>query len=233
MAKLMSRILPIVVLLIAALWWTSAGHDDSLRLQMLPVKISLDGGRILFVSPYEVTVSTWQRCYAEGQCSYLPKSSTSTSAMPVSGINWFDVNEYLAWANKHSSVPLRLPSLAEWRELNRSLEKPKQPPAFTDPRLAWAANYGQENSPIGPIRPSGSFSKTPDGIYDLDGNVWEWTSTCYKPGFEGTEAVYCPAFVTAGAHEAVTSVFIRNPALGGCATGTPPSHIGFRLVADE
>ncbi len=230
MVKIVSSIVPLIALIIAALWWTNSGHDNSIRQKMVPVKISADGGQSLFVSPYEVTISSWRECYASGQCSFMPRASTSTAPMPISGINWFDVNEYLAWANQHSSVHLRLPSLAEWRVLNHSLVQPKQAPLFTDPRMAWAANYGQEKSPTGPIRPSGSFTKTPDGIYDLDGNVWEWTSTCYKPGLEEGN---CPAFFAAGEHEATTSIFIRNPAQGGCATGTPPSHIGMRLVADE
>ncbi len=230
MSKIMPRILPILLLLIVALWWTDVGREISIRQNMVPVKISTNGGRTLFVSPYEVTINSWRECYASGECSYIPRSSSNSFSMPISGINWFDVNEYLAWANQRSPVRMRLPTLAEWRVLNRSLQLPKQAPAFTDPRMAWAANYGQEKSPIGPIRPSGSFSKTADGIYDLDGNVWEWTSTCFKPEFEDG---YCPAYITAGAHEAVTSVFVRNPGLGGCATGTPPSHIGMRLVADK
>jgi len=136
MPKVESRVLPFALLLSAALWWTSAGYNNSVRHNMVPVRIADNGGRILFVSPYEVTINSWHDCYAQGQCSYMPKSSTSAIAMPVSGVNWFDVNEYLAWANMHSTVHLRLPTLAEWRELNRSLQQPKQPPAFTDPRLA-------------------------------------------------------------------------------------------------
>ena len=42
----------------------------------------------------------------------------------------------------------------------------------------------------------------------------------------------CPAFVAQGLHEAVISVFIRDPATGGCASGVPPPHVGFRLVSD-
>ena len=228
MSKLMSSILPFGLLVAASLWWNSARHDNSIRQKMVAVNVSSE--QTLFVSAYEVTIRSWKECYASGHCSFMPIVGTSADNMPITGINWFDVNEYLAWANQRSTVHLRLPSLAEWRVLNRSLEHPKQAPLFTDPRMAWAATYGQEKSPGGPILPSGSFTKTLDGIYDLDGNVWEWTSTCFKSGFDEG---YCPAYNAAGEHEAVTSIFVRNPAQGGCATGTPPSHIGMRLVADE
>jgi formylglycine-generating enzyme required for sulfatase activity len=225
----------VIAVMIAALAisWSDRAPDNSFRDQMVPLKMSSDRGRIIFVSPLEVTVASWQLCYVEKGCSHMPIIPADPDTYPVTGVNWFDVSEYLAWANARSAIRLRLPSLAEWREMDRTLAPPKQAPLFTDPRLAWAANYGQEKSPSGPVRHSGSFSKTPEGILDLDGNVWEWTSTCYKPGFEGQDNSMCPAFIVAGEHEAVMSVFVRDPASGGCAIGTPPTHLGFRLVADK
>ena len=43
----------------------------------------------------------------------------------------------------------------------------------------------------------------------------------------------CPAYLAEGLHEAAVSVFVRDPVVGGCALGTPPANIGFRLVADQ
>ena len=57
--------------------------------------------------------------------------------------------------------------------------------------------------------------------------------SCAAAGFEGKEHSYCPAFVVEGEHEAVIPVFERNSAAGGCATGTPPTYLGLRLVADD
>lgn len=158
----------------------------------------------------------------------MPVNSSVSGRLPVTGINWLDVNEYLRWANANEGGGLRLPTLAEWRVIARALAHERPAPLFTDPRLAWAADYGRKAAPSGPPRAVGSFSTTPEGIADLDGNVWEWTSSCAKPGF----GELCPAYVAAGEHEAAVSVFVRDPASGGCATGTPPAHLGFRLVAD-
>jgi formylglycine-generating enzyme required for sulfatase activity len=72
----------------------------------------------------------------------------------------------------------------------------------------------------------------PEASCYLDGNVWEWTSSCFRPGFESATENRCPAFVAAGEHEAIVSLFVRDPATGGCALGTPPTHLGFRLVSD-
>lgn len=224
-----------ILMLAALLGLTMPGGapDSSFHDQMLPVKLQEGAGQAILVARYEVTVGSWQQCYREHGCAFMPRESGSDPRKPVTGVNWFDVNEYLKWANARAGGGLRLPTLAEWRYLNRSLATPEQEPVFTDPRLEWAAKYGQEQSPGGPVRLSGSYSTTPDGIADLDGNVWEWTSTCYKPGFTSGPQSDCPAFFATGAHEAAVSVFIRNPAAGGCATGTPPTHLGFRLVMDQ
>ncbi len=225
----MLRALAIVLASSSLFGWLMPEHDASLRTDMVPVTIAATGKTIL-VAPFEVTMGDWAKCFEDKGCSFMPKARSGNPSLPVTGVNWFDVNEYLTWANARAGEGLRLPTQDEWHWLNRSLEKPKPPPAFTDPRLAWAADYGSETPAPGPVLPSGSFSKTPDGISDLDGNVWEWTMSCAQslPG----DDTRCPAYFAEGAHESVLSVFIRNPAQGGCATGSPPTHIGFRLVAE-
>ena len=75
---------------------------------------------------------------------------------------------------------------------------------------------------------------------DFGGNVWEWTSTCYvRASFTAdrvaVEAVTenCGVHVLEGLHRAYMSNFIRDGKSGGCAVGTPPEHLGFRLVRDD
>ena len=216
-----------IALVVAALTlsWPGTVRVVGLRAEMMPVAIA---GHALQVSRHEVTVASWRQCYAERGCSHLPVNPSNSDQLPVTDVNWFDVNEYLRWANTRDGGGLRLPTLDEWRVIARSLPHEEPAPRFTDPRLAWAANYGQETAPSGPPRAVGTFSTTPEGISDLNGNVWEWTSSCIKLEFGDL----CPAYVAAGEHEATVSVFVRDPASGGCATGTPPAHLGFRLVAD-
>lgn len=215
-----------------ALGWTGSRHDDSLGAQMVPITLRDRGGHTLLVSRYEVTVGSWRQCYQEGGCHHMPETPVGSDDVPVTGVNYIDVGKYLDWANARSNRVLRLPTIAEWNAINQTPVNRKHAPRFTDPRLAWAANYGQEKSRSGPPRPSGSFSTTPSGVADLDGNVWEWTSSCFRPGFENATENRCPAFFAAGQHEAIVSLFVRDPASGGCALGTPPTHLGFRLVSD-
>lgn len=221
-----------ILVMSLALGWTGSRHDDSFGAQMVPITLTDRGGHTLLVSRYEVTVASWRQCYQEGGCHYMPETLVGSDDVPVTGVNYVDVGKYLEWANARSSRMLRLPTIAEWRAINPTPEIKEPPLRFTDPRLAWAANYGREKSPSGPPRPGGSFSSTSSGIADLDGNVWEWTSTCFGPGFESATENRCPAFVAAGQHEAIVSLFVRDPASGGCALGMPPTHLGFRLVSD-
>jgi formylglycine-generating enzyme required for sulfatase activity len=210
--------------------WSGALHTTTFQEHMVPIRLAGKVGKTLLVSPFEVTVAEWNLCVRDRGCSQQPIARTAD--MPVTGVNWFDVSEYITWSNEQSGRKLRLPTREEWRWLNRELQRPEATPAFTDSRLAWAANYGSEPVTEGPVRPKGSFSKTSDGISDLDGNVWEWTSTCAKPLLNGSDPTYCPAYVAQGEHEAAVSIFVREPSSGGCTTGTPPSHVGFRLVTD-
>jgi formylglycine-generating enzyme required for sulfatase activity len=83
------------------------------------------------------------------------------------------------------------------------------------------------------LKPQGSFSESPEGIADLDGSVWEWTRDCYRGVERGGPSDRCPAYFLGGEHVAAMSFLVRDPARGGCAVGTPPAHLGLRLVSDR
>jgi formylglycine-generating enzyme required for sulfatase activity len=204
---------------------TNAPGERAITQDMIPVTIE---GHAMNVARYEVSMADWHACHADGGCSLDAFATAGAINLPMTGANWFDAMEFVSWSRERQRQEVRLPTLAEWRYLARAMHKQKPPPLFTDERLAWAANYGQEKTPTGPPHPRGSYSTSPDGISDLDGNVWEWTSTCAN----NSAADRCPAYIAGGAHEAPVSVFVREPATGGCALGSPPTHLGLRLVSD-
>jgi hypothetical protein len=43
----------------------------------------------------------------------------------------------------------------------------------------------------------------------------------------------CGVRVAEGRHRAYVTDFIRDARAGGCASGVPPSHLGFRLVREQ
>ena len=182
-------------------------------------------------SRHEVTWQQWKTCYDIGGCSFLPKPGrkATNGDFPVTGVNRFDVDEYIRWINARDGKAYRLPTADEWSAISNGLSRRKTKKLFDDPRLAWAADYGAMETVSAKVQPSGSFGAGGNGVADLTGNVWEWTSTCATPDSGDQD---CPAYIAAGLHEAAVSVFIRDPAFGGCALGTPPANIGFRLVED-
>lgn len=195
------------------------------------VTVVVAEGRRLQVGEFEVTWQDWKRCYDAGGCSYLPRPARIDGGkpFPVVGVNRLDVDEFIAWVNKRGERQYRLPTAAEWEALAAELPKPKKEKLFDDPRLAWAADYGQMPAVPARVRPSGEFGALSNGVKDLGGNVWEWTSSCATGDVSDDR---CPAYIAGGLHQAAISVFIRDPATGGCATGVPPPHVGFRLVSD-
>ncbi len=188
-------------------------------------------GHGLSVMHHEVTIDQWQLCVVDGDCSFQPKPGLGAASgnFPVTGIGALDALEFATWAQDKVSPKLRLPTLAEWYAF--SGVTPYQPKEiFTDPRLAWAATYGTGGKLDPTLRQSGGFDVNASGIADVKGNVWEFTATCVIPDFGEAR---CPAYFAAGEHKAKIPVFVRDPSAGGCATGTPPAHLGLRLVANQ
>ena len=193
--------------------------------------IAMSGSQVLHVAEREVTRREWQACAAAGACEALPEEvMTGTADMPMTGVNHLDAEAYITWLNATGGRRYRLPTAEEWQVIAAELPRKPKKKLFDDPRLAWAADYGSMETVSGVVRPSGAFGSLQNGIADLGGNVWEWTSTCT---LTGADASRCPAYLAEGLHQTAISVFVRDPASGGCAMGAPAANIGFRLVAEE
>ncbi len=202
---------------------------------MVMMPVTLSNNRVIHVQRFEVTIAEWDACVTQGGCSLTLRArpDQDASKTPATGISYVDVQQYIDWLNKNTDHKFRLPTMSEWVEMSAAVMPEESDPIFTDPSLTWASAYLLESNTSRALKPQGSFSTSPEGVADLDGSVWEWTQECYAGSTNVQDIARCPAFYVGGEHVAAMSYLIRDPARGGCAVGSPPAHLGMRLVSDE
>ena len=139
----------------------------------------------------EVTFTVWDMCVQAGSCSHkLDDKSWGRGNRPVINVSFDDITQqFIPWLNKTTGQRFRLPSEAEWEYAARGGTTTKY--SWGDSIQCWHARYGRRedggecSSSLDGTVPVKSFTANGYGLYDMSGNVWEWTQDCGNDSYRG------------------------------------------------
>jgi formylglycine-generating enzyme required for sulfatase activity len=172
----------------------------------------------------------WRQHWREASWSVPPEIARS----PVVHVSFEDAEAYARWAG------LRLPTEAEWTRAARDGEEDHVYPWGREWRGEACANLDNAGRGGKEARPPsiGSFpgGATAEGVHDLVGSVWEWTSSPYRP-FRGYRPLEISPLVKSLPPERIEAPFGQGGrvALGGSFATRVPSlacRIGSRAGID-
>jgi formylglycine-generating enzyme required for sulfatase activity len=131
-----------------------------------------------YIGKYPVTQKQWEKVTENNPSNFKDEDR------PVESVSWNDVQEFVQKLNeKEGADKYRLPSEAEWEYACRAGTQTRY--SFGDDEskfneYAWyGKNSGYETHPAGQKKPNSW------GLYDMNGNVWEWVQDRWNDNYEG------------------------------------------------
>jgi formylglycine-generating enzyme required for sulfatase activity len=185
----------------------------------------------------EVTVGQYRQFLKATQSASLRKLPKGGDDLPITRVSWDDAEAYVNWLSRQTGHYYRLPSASEWEYAAR---------AGTTTIYSWGDSAGKNkanclncNTPYeGKLAPVGSFSANAWGLYDMHGNVWEWTKDCIDPNtappIDGSPQLFgnCESRELRGGSAQSDSWSIRGGARAFALRKMKDDDVGFRVVRD-
>ncbi len=135
-----------------------------------------------------ITFDDWDRCVDEGACKAIADDSGwGRGSRPLIFVSFDDVTtQYLPWLSRLSGKEYRLPTEDEWQYAalggaGAAETKSQIGDASQDCFNATGPAAGNCPDTYNGTAPVGSFTPNALGLYDMKGNVWEWSADCWRP----------------------------------------------------
>jgi len=191
------------------------------------------------IDQYEVTTARYSKFMQETKRPapkyWSDQVLTQHERKPVVGVGWNDAAAYCAWVKK------RLPTEAEWEKAARGTDQRLYPWGNEEPSRQWANFDRCCDKGYEALTEVGAFEqgKSPYGVYDMAGNVWEWVADQYDEGPYGKSPERNPTgrskgekrIVRGGAWDSA-SAYVRSSYRLRLSPTFQLDNIGFRCAQD-
>ncbi len=188
-----------------------------------------------YISKYEVTQRQWRTVMGT-----LPKKLTNVGCndCPVEQVSWNEVQEFLNKLTQRTGIKYRLPTEAEWEYAARGGQT-KAGEGYTSGPVPlkdagwYRANSSKKTHPVGQKMPNAL------GLYDMQGNVWEWCRDWFSTDYYSKSPVNNPVNLDEEKYRVIRGGSLDTDSEAASLTsrdGYKPDnnngYVGFRLVRD-
>lgn len=240
---------PTMVVVPAGSFWQGSEDTSPLALKMETPRRMVTIAEPFAVGAFEITMEQWDRCVADGACSSRPPDNGwGRGSRPVIMVSWNDAQEYTNWLSKKTGQSYSLPSESQWEYFARAGEESDWLGGSADSvctfgniaggesGFKWQHQECSDGAAIGTL-PVGSFQANTFGIYDVVGNVAEWTLDCMNLSYLDAPADgsawgrgICSSRMTRGGSWFTGSKEVRLPARFNLKNGDRNDFTGLRVV---
>ena len=192
----------------------NAGHRVTIR-------------RAFAIGKMEVTRRQWRAVIGTAQ-----SGSSGCDDCPVENLSWHAAQEFVRRLGIRTGKSYRLPSEAEWEYACRAGGLHQYCGGDSVDSVAW--HHGNSR---GAAHPTGGKQANAFGLYDMSGNVWEWTADCWSATsnaapVDGSAWIpgECPSRVIRGGSWQYKSDFQTATSRAGSSADSPGNSDGVRVA---
>jgi formylglycine-generating enzyme required for sulfatase activity len=145
-------------------------EEETQRPVMIPAMVRIPG-KSYEIGKYEVTQAEWRSVMGNNPSKFGNCGDTC----PVEKVSWEDTQAFIEKLNAKTGRQYRLPTEAEWEYACYGGSQSEYCGGNDVDAVAWTDSKGNEQThPVGQKQANGY------GLYDMSGNVMEWTNDCWE-----------------------------------------------------
>ena len=180
----------------------------------------------IMMGKYEVTQGQWQAVMGNNPSFF----SSCGNNCPVEQVSWDDVQGFIQRLNSQTGADYRLPTEDEWfRACQAGSDNIDYCGSNSLDAVAWySGNSNDITHAVGQKQPNAW------NLYDMSGNIWEWTSSCWEGDCpSGCDDRTCRSRVGRGGSWDDFPTYVRSTYPFWNDTSHRFNTLGFRLAQDR